>query len=76
MTIHLHIIDKMINFLGMSCETNINDCQSSPCHRGDCIDGQNSFTCNCHAGYTGRLCQSQINECESNPCQYGGEFRK
>lgn len=58
----------------MSCETNINDCQSSPCHRGDCIDGQNSFTCNCHAGYTGRLCQSQINECESNPCQYGGDF--
>lgn len=57
----------------MSCETNINDCLSAPCHRGECIDGDNSFTCNCHPGYTGRVCQTQINECESNPCQFGGE---
>jgi len=58
--------------LGLSCETNINDCQSSPCHRGICIDGDNSFTCQCHPGFTGYLCQTQINECESNPCQFGG----
>lgn len=63
----------MTNFhAGVNCETNINDCQSSPCHRGECIDGENSFTCNCNPGYTGYLCQTQINECESNPCQYGG----
>ena len=59
-------------FLGTNCETNINDCQSSPCHRGECIDGENSFTCNCHPGFTGYLCQTQINECESDPCQFGG----
>lgn len=59
-------------YLGTNCETNINDCQSSPCHRGECIDGENSFTCNCHPGFTGYLCQTQINECESDPCQFGG----
>lgn len=59
-------------FTGLSCETNINDCQSSPCHHGECIDGENNFTCLCHPGYTGYLCQTQINECESNPCQFGG----
>lgn len=36
------------------------------------MDGENSFTCNCHPGYTGYLCQNQIDECESNPCQFGG----
>lgn len=63
---------KYLYFIGVNCETNINDCQSSPCHRGECIDGENSFTCNCHPGFTGYLCQTQINECESDPCQYGG----
>lgn len=37
-------------YTGNSCEININDCQSSPCQHGECIDGENSFTCQCHPG--------------------------
>lgn len=69
-----YISNQLFKSTGMSCETNINDCLSAPCHRGECIDGDNSFTCNCHPGYTGRVCQTQINECESNPCQFGGKI--
>lgn len=61
-----------VGFTGTHCETNINDCQSSPCHHGQCIDGTNSFICMCDPGYKGLLCQTQINECLSNPCQHGG----
>ena len=35
----------------------IDDCQSSPCHNdGVCVDGINSFTCNCAHGFIGDDC--------------------
>ena len=36
------------------------------------MDGNNSYTCICDAGYTGDNCETNINECDPNPCQNGG----
>ena len=37
--------------------SDIDDCVSSPCQNGGaCVDGVNSFTCNCKPGYTGPTC--------------------
>ena len=37
----------------------IDDCASAPCQNGGtCVDGINSYTCNCVYGYTGDHCQT------------------
>ncbi len=49
------------------------DCLSAPCQLGGtCVQGINSYTCACVAGYSGLRCQTDINECASNPCRNGG----
>lgn len=38
-------------FSNKNCFTNINECSSVTCHNGGtCIDGINSYTCNCTSG--------------------------
>ena len=34
----------------------INECESSPCWNGTCVDLINYFECDCHGGYNGTLC--------------------
>ncbi|CAD5122787.1 DgyrCDS11193 [Dimorphilus gyrociliatus] len=59
-------------FTGSRCETDINECSSSPCSsNGECKNLANKFICICQAGYTGRLCNSEIDECSSSPCLNG-----
>ena len=46
-------------FTGKNCETNINECDPSPCLNGaNCVDGVNDYTCKCAAGYTGKDCET------------------
>ncbi|XP_064615154.1 fibropellin-1-like [Liolophura sinensis] len=59
-------------FSGHHCEVNINECESSPCGSGMCVDHDNGFQCFCLPGFGGEQCQIQYNECVSNPCLNGG----
>ncbi|CAH1803247.1 unnamed protein product [Owenia fusiformis] len=61
-------------YTGRRCETNIDDCPSSPCTNPNqrCIDGLNSYTCACKEGFTGSDCETDIDECQSDPCSNGG----
>jgi len=59
-------------YSGTLCQTEINECVSSPCNNGGtCVDGVNSFLCGCVPGFSGIACQTNINECASNPCHNG-----
>ena len=35
---------------------NIDDCDPDPCANGQCVDGINSYECNCDSGYNGANC--------------------
>ncbi|KAJ0180839.1 hypothetical protein K1T71_002924 [Dendrolimus kikuchii] len=57
---------------GSRCETNINECESSPCGYGKCVDGIGTYTCECNAGYEGEHCEIEIDECQRyQPCAHG-----
>lgn len=47
------------------------ECASSPCLNGVCINEANRFRCVCNSGYSGLLCQlsklSQSSQCKSHP---------
>ncbi|CAH1785690.1 unnamed protein product [Owenia fusiformis] len=65
--------DCMPGFAGTHCETNLNECGQIPCIHGQCIDGINSYTCNCTGtGYEGINCSTDIDECRVEPCINGG----
>ena len=62
-------------FTGRSCNVNINDCAGVNCSgNGVCVDGINSFSCNCDFGFAGRLCNiADDNDCLPNPCGLNGQ---
>ncbi|XP_035265464.1 von Willebrand factor D and EGF domain-containing protein [Anguilla anguilla] len=55
-------------FEGDRCDVDTDDCGSSPCHLGRCVDGLNSYTCICPPGLTGTSCGEDVDECASAPC--------
>jgi len=48
-------------YTGVNCQENINDCLNATCYNGGlCIDGINSYTCDCRWPFMGRYCQTQM----------------
>lgn len=61
-------------FRGGNCEENIDDCPGHQCHNGaTCIDGINTYTCQCPPTYTDQFCNQDVDECSLKPsvCQNG-----
>ena len=38
------------------CVPVIDNCKSSPCQNGECLNQVGGFTCKCNPGYTGKTC--------------------
>lgn len=58
-------------FTGANCDIDIDECESSPCVFGVCIDQANAYACSCLPGFTGPNCDIEVDECESSPCFNG-----
>ncbi|XP_066466997.1 protein crumbs homolog 2 [Tiliqua scincoides] len=56
---------------GLRCESNTDDCASSPCVHGRCVDEVADFQCECHKGYIGKRCHIDVDDCIRHQCQNG-----
>lgn len=66
----------MISHPGSNCEINIDDCMSDPCQNGGtCIDGIDTYSCECAPGFEGSHCEENRNECALNVCVHVKDCR-
>ncbi|XP_078665878.1 uncharacterized protein LOC144908217 [Branchiostoma floridae x Branchiostoma belcheri] len=52
--------------------TEINECSSSPCIGGTCVDRINGYICTCREGFAGERCETNIDDCDPPPCLNNG----
>ena len=52
-------------------QSQVDYCDPSPCVNGACVNSNNSFICECDAGWEGNLCDLNIDNCASDPCANG-----
>ncbi|KAK6044769.1 EGF-like domain protein, partial [Cooperia oncophora] len=61
------------NFTGLFCETDVDECLTSPCLNGaTCVNQIGTFYCMCPRGYKGTTCEERIEVCSSRTCLNGG----
>ena len=46
--------------------TDIDECESSPCIHGKCVDGIDKYKCHCEPGFTGPHCEEGENSYYTN----------
>ncbi|KAK3788655.1 hypothetical protein RRG08_035819 [Elysia crispata] len=58
---------------GLTCESDVNECKSSPpvCNHGNCSNTVPGFNCVCGDRWRGQFCQRE-NPCYNISCQHGG----
>ncbi|KFW87216.1 Sushi, nidogen and EGF-like domain-containing protein 1, partial [Phalacrocorax carbo] len=64
-------------YLGANCQTEVNECESSPClNGGHCVDLVDNYTCVCLEPFVGQRCETGgprvPGACLSHPCQNAG----
>lgn len=54
-----------LGYMGVYCETDIDDCASGPCQNdGQCTDLVGGYKCRCEGtGFEGNNCENDIDEC-------------
>uniref|UniRef100_A0A8C1WN15 Notch receptor 3 n=1 Tax=Cyprinus carpio TaxID=7962 RepID=A0A8C1WN15_CYPCA len=68
------------SYLPVSCVipfnfSNVDDCPGNKCMNGGiCVDGVNTYNCQCLPEWTGQYCAEDVNEClmQPNACHNGG----
>lgn len=76
-TISVHdplLFSKIIfifRYAGEQCESQ-DHCASQPCRNGaKCLSTEDSYKCECAAGFTGPQCGDDVVECKMEPCKHG-----
>ena len=53
------VCDCPNGFTGSNCQSDIDECECSPCVNGQCSNLFGSFECLCNSGFTGDLCDER-----------------